>query len=202
MATSRTEELRHLVVQDWAALMDELRQVVSTQAQVRVLQANSMLARKMQGARDALEHSADPVSQAANSLIELIDRLLRQSFPEPAVLDWVRTKYPTMSDLIWSDRQQGRSRPTKRGQALCFLYAGQKCDQPSVLHLVAAAALVESRNRLENLKHSDKGTDDEKQLVRDLISAIEGILTIAIRFGWAAWGTNADLEQLWVRLAA
>ncbi len=111
MATSRTEELRHLVVQDWAALMDELRQVVSTQAQVRVLQANSMLARKMQGARDALEHSADPVSQAANSLIELIDRLLRQSFPEPAVLDWVRTKYPTMSDLIWSDRQQGRLSP-------------------------------------------------------------------------------------------
>jgi hypothetical protein len=44
------------------------------------------LSRKIQGARDALTYSADPVSQAASSLIEMIDRLLRTAFNEAEVL--------------------------------------------------------------------------------------------------------------------
>ena len=39
---------------------------------------------------DALEFSADPVSQAAHSLVELIDRMLRDAFESEYVIEMDR----------------------------------------------------------------------------------------------------------------
>jgi len=93
-AAARPEEVEALRVEDLRAFAGELRQVVSGRSRSEVAGLSAALARKMQGAKDALEHSADPVSQASSSIIELIDRLLRTAFTDQEVLDWVRAAYP------------------------------------------------------------------------------------------------------------
>lgn len=66
--------------------IDNLRQVVAGKSRAVLAELSDVCVRKMSGARTVLEVSEDGASQAANSLIELIDRLMRMAFTKAEVL--------------------------------------------------------------------------------------------------------------------
>ena len=141
-----------------------------------------------------MTYSVDGVSQAANSLVEFIDRLLRQAFSEADVVSWSNTHFPGDKRMF----HQGR--PTARAKALCFVYAGLDVPEPpSVLHELVASGVVATRRQLEKLKHADLGTDEERQLLAAHLNGIEGFLTLVVGLGWAAV-PDEKLETLKVRL--
>lgn len=174
--------------EELAAALPQLRRLVSGRSHVEAEQLGLALSRKIQGARDALAYSADPVSQAASSLIELIDRLLRNAFDEAEVLSWVRTYYPADHTLV--HETAGVIRPTKRAQALCFVHVGQPVQQRSVLHEMVAAGLVATRTGLQALKHADSGDPQETDELLRHLAAIEGFITLAVGVSWSLVDTE------------
>ncbi|MCU7723199.1 hypothetical protein ODJ79_05685 [Actinoplanes sp. KI2] len=196
---SSPPELTLLTKNDLLKLAVELRRTVSGRSRQKVTELSSSLGRKVQGARDALQYSADSVAQAANSLIELIDRLLRAAFTDAEVLSWIEQNYPEAKDLTWIDR--GLAKPTKRGQILCFVHAGFPVDKPSVIHQLAATALATARTQLQKLKHADQGTEEELEEVQQLLAAVEGFLHLAIGVAWAA-ASDERVESLRLNLDA
>lgn len=181
-----------VAVSDLAALTDKLRQVVSGRSRAVVSDLNAALARKMRGARDALAYSADPVSQAANSLIELLDRLLRSAFSEEEVLAWIDENYSQAPNLIYVDASTRLVRATKKARALCFTYAGQRVIQPSGIHELVAAGVIATRTQLQQLKHADTGTIEDTNELLDHMAAVEAFLTLAVGLSW----TLAPAEQV------
>ncbi|GAA4510829.1 hypothetical protein GCM10023191_074030 [Actinoallomurus oryzae] len=177
-----------------AALIDRFRTLVSKASTLRVELANSPLVRKIKGARDALDHSADGVSQAANSLIELIDRLMRETFDQATVLRWLDANFPGDTSLIHIER--GQRRPTKRAEALCLVYGGGSAARPStetddgtgpsIIHDALARAIVIARTNLQRLKHSDGDLHSDREELRMLMSAVEGALMIGLLLGFIA----------------
>lgn len=198
--TQRTEEHQALSIEDLEAIAEQLHDVLEAQTRTDLLSLNTALARKIQGANDALTSSADAASQAANSMIEFIDRTLRNAFDDEFILKWVEQNNLKRSDLVYLTRN-GKQRPTKRAQALCFVCAGKSLDNGFVIHQLAAASLNQARRSLEKIKHSDEGTDAELGEVRDLMRAIQGFITYAIRVGWAGASKEA-VADLRARLAS
>jgi hypothetical protein len=183
---------------DVETLATQVRPLVSGISQDKISEVSAALSRKMSGARQALATSDDGASQAANSLIEFIDRLLRQAFGDAFVLEWTAKYYPAETKVTFVDNQ-GNLRPTKRAQALCFAHGGQPVEQASSFHRLAAAGINETRDRLQKIKHSDNGTPEEKGTVEIAISAVEGFFLFAIRIGWADL-QGERLEELRARL--
>lgn len=181
-------------------LVTEFRARVTEASTRRVERANSALVRKIRGARDALRYSEDGVSQAANSLIELLDRIMREAFPPSVVLTWVDANLPDEPDL--SHVKDEVRQPTKRAEALCFVYGGGPVDSaraetqyddgtgPSVMHDILARVLVSARNKLQKLKHADSGTPAEREQLASVLSALEGALMLGLSIG----GVSADSE--------
>ncbi|MEK8109203.1 hypothetical protein NKG94_39865 [Micromonospora sp. M12] len=187
LLNSRDSESAPLELTDLAMLADKFREVVSGRSRAAVKELSAALGRKIQGARDALEFSADPVAQAANSLIELIDRLLRAAFTDDEVMKWVEANYPSAKGLTYID-QKGESpkhRPTKKAQVLCFVHAGLPVGEPSPLHEMAATAIAIVRRQLQKLKHADLGTEEEALEVAKHLNAVEGFLHLAVGVTWA-----------------
>lgn len=189
----------HVEQSDFAEMANRLRAAAVGPTRERLAELNSKLASKISGAQDALNGSADGVSQAAHSLVELVDRILRTAFPDSAVMSWISESARTVDDLTFvKDRRQ---RPTKRAQALCFAYGGRPAEQKSAIHEMVATGLVSARTQLEKLKHSDQGDESEVQRVNSLMAAVEGFLTLALRLGWATLD-EAEVDGLRRRLAA
>ena len=187
LLNSRESESTPLELADLAMLADKFREIVSGRSRAAVKELSAALGRKIQGARDALEHSADPVAQAANSLIELIDRLLRAAFTDDEVMEWVQANYQSAKSLTYVD-QKGPSpkvRPTKKAQVLCFVHAGMPVSEPSPLHEMAATAIATVRTQLQKLKHADLGTEEEAMEVARHLNAVEGFLHLAVGVTWA-----------------
>jgi hypothetical protein len=166
------------------ALLPALRGVLSDQARQIADELGSTVSRKIRGARDAITLSADPVSQAANSLIELIDRLLRSAFSDDEVLTWVDTYRPVDRAMTYlTDR--GDRRPTKRAQALCFVCAGvAPQEQPGFAEMLAAV-IVSARTSLQRLKHADSGDPEELTQLGALMNAVESFFALGVRLAWA-----------------
>src|SRR5690606_19093433 len=98
---------------------------------------------------------------------------------------WVYRNQSDEPDLIYTEGNSGRARPSKRAQALCFVYGGKDSgDEPFLFNEMAATGLVSTRSRLQKLKHADSGTAEESQAVRRGIAAVEGFIVYAIRVGW------------------
>ena len=194
------EEQRGICADDLANLVDTLRVVISGRSRESLEELNATLGRKIRGARDALEFSADPVSQCANSLIELIDRLLRSAFPAEQVIDWIERNFPEREELKYTDPKRG-IRPTKRGEALCFAYAGVDVGEPSLFHELAAASVVAVRTSLQQLKHADLGTAEEQAKVAQHLATVEGFISLALRVSWAA-ASEESINRMKERLAA
>lgn len=180
-------------------LVSKFRAAVTEASAKRVERRNSPLVRKIRGARAALQYSEDGVSQAANSLIELLDRIMREGYTPDAVLAWVDSNLPDQEGL--THELQGQRRPTKRAEALCFVYGGEAITAreatehdngkgPDFLHDVIAIALVSARNQLQKLKHADDGTEEEREQLMSVLSAVEGALMLGLTMG----GFSADLS--------
>lgn len=182
-------------------LAESLTGQISGESAELIEELSEVLSRKVKGAHDALRFSADPVSQAANSLIELIDRLLRDAFPNDIVLAWLSAWFAAdIADYTYTN-DGGQTVPTKRGQALCFVYAGGGVGEQTALHDLAATALVAVRNGLQDLKHSDHGTDEEKRAIAESIASVESILLLTCKLAWLGAG-EAQLSNIKDRLAA
>lgn len=184
-------------------LVLQFRTLVTDASAKRVERANSTLVRKIRGARDALKYSEDGISQAANSLIELLDRIMREAFPPDSVLSWVDGNLPDEPDLTYL--KDGQRAPTKRAEALCFVHGGgpvmprdaNKYDigeGPSFLHDVVALGLISARNKLQKLKHADGGTPEEREQLMAVLSALEGALMLGLTIGGLSAEPPTPLE--------
>lgn len=204
--SATTADLSRIDRDDLDRLYAQFQALISQESVERIKQVSASLTAKIHGARHALEHSADGISQAANSLVELIDRLLRFHFDDSTVLAWVERNLPDDHDLVYTDG--GTRCPTKRAQALCFVYAGDPVlhgpDQPpgpSMIHDVLARSFVAARNQLQQLKHADNGDNAERTELLQILKGIEGTVLLTLRFGWALAPTkalkrlSADLED-------
>jgi hypothetical protein len=176
-------DLPPTVPADVAAQASQWREVISGRSWKQAERFGTLVTRKIQGAKDAIAMSADPVSQAATSLIELIDRLLREAYSDDQVMRWVVDNYAHEGNMTFLDG--GRPRPTKRAQALCFVHAGQpRDDEPQVRELLADV-IVSARTSLQGLKHADRGTPDELGTIEELMAALEGWFMVGVVLAWA-----------------
>lgn len=182
-------ELHKADVVDLSELRETFRARVSSTAVRQLTRVNHSLVRKLAGARDALEHSADGVSQAASSLVELIDRVLRESSDQDSVLEWIDKEVPDSPDLT-RVADHGQRRPTKRGEVLCLMYAGGSVKReatehddglgPLFVHQILAGVVVSARTKLQQLKHADEATEEDREQLSALLSAIEGALMLGL----------------------
>jgi len=169
---------------DMDHLIDELRAVVADDsiAQVRRI---GKLQNKISGARHALDNSDDGVSQAANSLSELIDRSFREANPKDSVVIWLKQVFPEKMDVYtFKHDKTGETRPTKLAEALCFTAGGSThADAGTGIHRILALALAGARNRLQKYKHNDQSTDEEREVIRLILRGVEGAMVVGIRLG-------------------
>jgi|GEM_PF-3456792 len=190
-------ELDELVVApitEVAQLADELRVMASGATRNALGQLSGDLSRKLEGARFVLDESVDGVSQAANSLVELLDRMLRTAFPPREVLNWLAETGRAGSDYVHYPSADS-PRPTKRAEALCFVYGGNVIDRdPMPVLETFADVVVKIRSQLQGIKHADTGSREEAEQVRTLIHSIEGFITIVIRLGWGAMEADRVAE--------
>ncbi|MEV7512654.1 hypothetical protein AB0O57_32320 [Streptomyces sp. NPDC091201] len=186
-------------------IVASIRQRVGESSAKRLERENSQLVRKIQGARTALAHSEDGISQAANSLIELIDRIMREAFTKEEVLDWVGANLPDEPQLTYTDKDE-KVQPNKRAEALCFIYRGGPTAReaneyddgsgPTLLHDVFARVIVATRDRLQKLKHNDGGTPEEKEQLLCLLAGLEGALLLGLSINQFGNTQDALLEEL------
>ncbi len=144
---------------------------------------NVGLQRKLEGARVALDVSPDGPSQAAHSIVEVIDRLLRTPFTNEEVLAWVDLNREIvglpLEELVRTNEHRS-PKPTKLAQSLCFMSAGQRADPSAIaFHITISRALIRSRKRLQSLKHADTGT--ERDLMEDVLRTVEAALIVLFR---------------------
>ncbi|MCT2589803.1 hypothetical protein LHJ74_07725 [Streptomyces sp. N2-109] len=192
VTSAKSSDLAMLAPEGVDDLVTSFRSMVAEASVKRVERRNSPLVRKIRGARDALRFSEDGVSQAANSLIELLDRIMRESLKPAEVLAWVDANLPDAEDV--THEVQGQMRPTKRAEALCLVYGGDPITPreatenddgqgPDFIHDVIAIALVSIRNQLQKMKHADHGTPEEKGQLLSVLAALEGALMLGLTIG-------------------
>lgn len=194
---------RPMVASEVEVVKDQVRAVVRTRSDENMTRLSRVLLRKIRGARDALQYSEDGVSQAANSLVELIDRLVRESFSEEEVLRWLDENGLDPRDHLYPD-PSGRQHPTKRAQLLCLAWAGGpvRADPEAFdIQKLAAFALLNVRNQLQKLKHADEAIEEEMAMLYSLLNVIEGTTTLIVRGCWAL-AEPARLGELRSRLSA
>ncbi|NEK87943.1 hypothetical protein GCU60_19575 [Blastococcus saxobsidens] len=163
--------------------IDGIRQIVAGKSRRVLAELSDVCVRKMTGARTVLDVSEDGASQAANSLIELIDRLMRMAFTKTEVLAWIRANCADIPNLTYV--KDGVELPTKRGEAMCFVHAGRPVEQRTPFTMLTGTAISVIRTQLQQIKHADTGTPEEVLATRTLMSALEGCFTLAFSFGWA-----------------
>lgn len=166
-------------------------------------QLDDQLARKARGARDALQWSSDPVSQAAHSLVELIDRTLRAAFEDDDVLAWLEGTEYDSQDLTYMNAD-GLTAPTKAAEALCFAFAGSSISDPEGRYLfdLAAHTLARARRELQQLKHADTGAGFEEGDIRRYYDAIVSALTLITKVCWRIVEESDKVESIRMRLSA
>ncbi|MFD5028809.1 hypothetical protein ACFWM0_00010 [Streptomyces sp. NPDC058405] len=183
---------------DMTEIVTNIRHRVVESSAKRLERENSQLVRKIRGAKDALTPSEDGISQAANSLIELIDRIMREAFTKEEVLAWVEVNLP--GDPLLTHEKDGNTLPTKRAEALCFVYRGSPTARdanehddgqgPSLIHDVLARVIVATRTSLQKFKHDDDGTQEEKDQLFSLLAGLEGALLLGLSISQI--GTTQD----------
>lgn len=184
---------------DLVDVTKELRERISGQSRALITDLNAVLDRKLRGARDALAYSADSNSQAANSLIEFIDRLFRMAYNDEEVLTWLDANYADLKNVRYVHQASGKVKPTKRGQALCFVHARAAVEQPSDMHVLLATSISAMRKKLEVIKHSDEGTEEERETITNVMIGLEAFVHLGIGLSWSLV-PDAGLADLRARL--
>jgi len=90
---------------------DRLRPLIADDLHGLLKESAEFLIGKLEGAVFVLRmDSPDAVSQAANSLIELVDRLLREESSEDEIVTWVACELPERQHLLThQDQKDGLS---------------------------------------------------------------------------------------------
>ncbi|MFF4331157.1 hypothetical protein ACFYZT_32210 [Streptomyces sp. NPDC001591] len=189
---------------DMTEIVTNIRHRVVESSAKRLERENSQLVRKIRGAKDALTHSEDGISQAANSLIELIDRIMREAFTKEEVLAWVEANLPDEAGLTYE--KDGNVLPNKRAEALCFVYRGGPTAReahehdsgqgPSLIHDVLARVIVTTRTSLQKFKHDDAGTQEEKDQLLSLLTGLEGALLLGLSISQLGAKREQLLDEL------
>jgi hypothetical protein len=174
---------------------------VSRRSEAIVQELSDELIRKLRGARHALEHSPDAISQAANSLVELIDRLLRRSFTDDEVLAWIEANHQDRASSLTYYAAEGVLRPNKRAQALCFAHAGGDVGGNPLFEEMAAVAVVAVRRQLEGLKHADDGREVDTARLLEGFATVEAVLVVVCRVSWLS-ADESSLEELRGRIGS
>jgi len=186
-------DLRQLEPEGRDALVAQLQATLAADSLGRLATKNAYLTRKLRGARQALDLSDDGVSQAANSLVELIDRLLREAHSKEEVLSWSRREYPDDLRMVYMENRH--EKPTKRAEVFCFVFGGGSVkawthdSKPSALHEVLALAILNLRERLQKMKHAEDEGDLEA--VVDLLDVMEGVLALVLRLASITKSTSS-----------
>ena len=185
-------------------ITEDIRVKVTTSATTHLTRVNEPLVRKLTGARDALKYSADGVAQAASSLVELIDRVLREGTEDRQVLSWIDRELNGAAGLTYVG-VSGERRPTTRGSTLYFLYCGGSVARqpsgpddgtgPSFLHEVIASVVVVARKKLQRLKHADSTDPVEREHLDKLLAAVEGAMWLGLWLHQAAPGVGVGERQ-------
>lgn len=171
--------------EDMSAIMEELRVLVAEDS-IEQVQRIGQLKNKISGARHALDGSDDGVSQAAHSLVELIDRSFREAYPKDVVLRWIADVFPdSAKEYTYEAQPSGELRPTKLAEALCFTAGGAtRGDAGAGIHRVVALALIGARSKLQKFKHNDDPSNEEREEIRQIMRGVEGAMIIGIRIGF------------------
>jgi hypothetical protein len=178
-------------------LIRSLQTLLDLDMETHAAELSDILRRKFRGFEQALVNSDDGVGQAATSLIELIDRLLRTAFSTEEVLAWVNSYRP--GDASLTHHKDGKVLPTKRAEVLCFAHAGQAPNEESQLNDVLANSIIKVRTAAQRIKHADRGTPEEAEQLRALMQAARGALVFLLRVSWVK-GTDR-YENLQLRFA-
>ncbi|MFB7592907.1 hypothetical protein [Streptomyces sp. NPDC056169] len=186
-------------------IVASVRHRVAESSVKRLERENAQLVRKIRGAKDALMHSEDGISQAANSLIELIDRVMRETFSKEEVVAWAEACLP--DEPLLTFEKDGATLPTKRAEALCFVYRGgavaREASQyddgqgPFLVHDALARVIVATRTSLQKFKHDDSGTQEEKDQLLSLLNGLEGALLLGLslaQIGVSSDGAPAEVD--------
>lgn len=185
---------------DLGDLIRSMQAFLDVDMETFAVELNDMLARKFRGFEQALNNSDDGVGQAATSLIELIDRLLRTAFSKDEVLAWVAEHRPDNPSLVHV--KDGKTLPTKKAEALCFANAGQAPPEDARLHEMLANSIVRARAAAQKIKHADRGTPEEAEELRVLMHAVRGAFTFSFRVNWIKGSDRyADLQQKFAQAA-
>jgi Predicted pPIWI-associating nuclease len=127
------------------------------------------IARKLDGARFALQGgNPDASSQAANSLVEAIDQLLRRLTNEGEVVAWCQTSYPT-----GTYDKDGHLASTRNGRIMYLAHAG---GVSSKVGRSVATILTTGLEVLQQAKHGDSTED----VIRNYILIVEGCVGAAV----------------------
>ncbi len=202
-ASERASEIEPVNILD-PQLEREVDRRLSEEIQNVLSQLDDSLAQKAQGAKDALSSSSDAISQAAHSLVELIDRTLRLAFADVQVMQWLDSSdLHTGSDLTYSN-PTGETAPTKKAVALCFAYAGSHVTNRDIHYLFALCAntIVEARAKLQRLKHADTGHSSEEVLIRECLDATVSALTLVMKVNWRMVEDDGRVSALRDRIRA
>lgn len=163
---------------------------------------STVLSRKLKGVADAIEYSADAVSQAANSAVELIDRMLRETFSEDYVSQWVSANFEDDRGLLRVNKvgkQVRRNAPRSCASSTAVRASprsspsSQRQTRPYSTTLSRRQAIVSVRRDLEHMKHTDNGTPEERERMLVYIRGLQGALFLALKLSWLARemaGTN------------
>jgi hypothetical protein len=136
-------------------------------------------------------------SQASNSLIELIDRLLRSVATKDQVLAWIKHHYPGPTKKLSHYTKEGVELPTKRAEVLHLVYAGLPLTEVSAFHEIVTTVIIKARGNLQGVKHADDDLEASRALVEREMKAVHGALSIALRLAAALLSATkvADTED-------
>lgn len=124
---------------------------------------------KLEGAWDRIQRPGpDAVSQAANSLIELIDWFLRSSASDDVVLAW-------HIDSSRPETELHEGRPTR---ALRISYIMRNRSSDTGVVIAYSRTLLMILEELQGLKHSV--SDQNLTAIRRLIPGVEAVLTFIL----------------------
>lgn len=181
-------------------LIRSLQMFLDTDMETYAAELSDMLLRKFRGFEQALINSDDGVGQAATSLIEMIDRLLRTAYTKSEVLAWVDEHCPRDASLVFD--RDGKRLPTKKAEALCFAHAGQAPAEDPRLQEMLANSILRARTAAQKIKHADRGTPEEAKQLRRLMQASRGAFTFLFRMNWTKGSERyTDLQYRFAQAA-
>ena len=189
-----SELVTSLVVEPEFTDPDEVMVSLDWAPQVRkLLEAHTPdLMRKYDGALYAVNgDSPDAVSQTANSIIELLDRLVRELAPDDDALQWCLEAGD--GSLVY--QEDDRVLATKRGQFqfIVHMICGT-ADEAGELRGTIAVAAVQVRNAAQKLKHADRGLQD-LPACRRIVQAAEAVLVIFHHFSMLREDVTPELAS-------